>query len=52
MRIRSIEASDREFFIDRCHAFYKRLPATMKSRSRTPNARLSCSCTARRMRTA
>ena len=23
MRIRSIEASDREFFIDRCHAFYK-----------------------------
>ena len=45
MRIRSIEAADREFFIDRCHAFYK-------SRSRTPNARLSCSCTARRMRTA
>ena len=30
----------------------KRLPATTKSRSRTPNARLSCSCTARRMRTA
>ena len=23
MRIRSIEAADREFFIDRCHAFYK-----------------------------
>lgn len=23
MRIRSIEASDREFFVDRCHAFYK-----------------------------
>ena len=23
MRIRSIETSDREFFIDRCHAFYK-----------------------------
>ena len=23
MRIRPIEAADREFFIDRCHAFYK-----------------------------
>ena len=23
MRIRSIEVADREFFIDRCHAFYK-----------------------------
>ena len=23
MRIRSIEKADREFFIDRCHAFYR-----------------------------
>ena len=52
MRIRSIEAADREFLSTAAMRSIKRLPATMKSRSRTPNARLSCSCTARRMRTA
>ena len=45
MRIRSIEKADREFFIDRCHAFY-RTPACDHELPQ-PSAHLSCSCTAR-----
>lgn len=52
MRIRSIEASDREFFIDRCHAFYKTPACDHEIPQQNAERTFELLLQARRMRTA